>query len=425
MKITKVLLINPPIGIEGIILHPPLGIGYIERVLTKHNYEVKIIDMPILNMIPEDIVLELGDFNPSIIGIGVMTKTFAQAINVAKVCKQTMPNIKIVFGGAHPTFRAKETLERHIEVDYVLKYEAEYSFLQLLQELEKKESNFKIVEGLAFRQGDLIIENAPPKLIMNLDELDFPDRRLFPYEKYLEKDDETTLITMRGCPFSCKFCSSTLMGRKIRKRSIENLLPEIRHILDLGFKSIFFSDDTFTFDKHRVIELCETLMASNLNFRWTCNMRLSDSNEEMLQVMKKAGCYRVFVGIESGSDQILDTIHKKVTTSQIKLAVEQIKKSGIQVHASFALGMPGETEESIKQSIEFAKTLDPEMISFNILTPYPGTSLADCPEKEGTIIFDKYWYEKEDWFKRPIATSETIDIKKLEKLVSFAYFNFV
>lgn len=424
-KINNILLINPPIGIEGIILHPPLGLGYIERTLTKNNYRVKILDMPILNLFSKDLKKELIKFKPSIIGISVMTKTFAQSIEVAKVCKKELPDVEIVLGGPHPTFCASEILSRHKEIDYVIKYEAEYVFLDFLRELSKKQGNLRKVEGLVFREEKKIIENRNPQLIEDLDSLDFPNRKLIPYKKYLEKDDETTMITMRGCPFNCKFCSSTLMGRKIRKRSVQNLLPEIRHILKLGFKSIFFSDDTFTFDKNRVIELCKLILSNNLKFRWTCNMRITDANKEMLAYMKKAGCYRVFVGIESGSDLILNTIHKKLVVKQIKSAVQMIKYAKIEVHASFALGMPGETEESIKASIRLAKDLNPEMISFNILTPYPGTALSDNPEKEGIIIFDKYWYEKKDWFKRPIATSKTITIEQLEKMVRLAYFEFV
>lgn len=392
-------------------------------MLKKSNHKVNIIDMPILNLSYDDLKNELKKQNPGIIGISTMTKTFAEGVVAANVCKEVFPNLPVIMGGPHVTFKPEETLERQKNIDIIVIYEGEYTMPEIVEAIEKNKS-LENIEGIAFRKNGKIIKTKIREPIKNLDALPHPDRNFFPVKLYLEKDDETTLITARGCPYRCKFCSTTIMGRYLRLRSIANVSPEIEHVLGFGFKSIFISDDTFTCNKKRVIEMCNEFIKNKFDFRWTCNMRIDNAWQDMLKLMKKAGCYRVFIGAESSATTVLENINKKITQNQTISSVKKIQKAGIEVHASFALGMPGETPETIKETVEFAKKLRPNMISFNILTPYPGTEIYEQPEKNGIIIPDKLWYEKRNWPFIPIAGTTAISPEKLDMLVKNAYIEY-
>jgi anaerobic magnesium-protoporphyrin IX monomethyl ester cyclase len=419
----KITLINPRIPLENIILHPPLGIGYIAMMLKKSNHDVNIIDMPILNLSYDDLKKEIAKQKPDLIGISTMTKTFAEGVMAADACKEVYPKVPVVMGGPHVTFKPEETLERQKSIDIIVIYEGEYTMPELAEAIEKNK-NLDDIEGIAFRKNRKIFKTKIREPIKNLDALPYPNRNLFPIKLYMEKDDETTLITARGCPYRCKFCSTTIMGRYLRLRSIENVMPEVDHVLSLGFKSIFISDDTFTYNKERVIKMCKEFIRNKFDFRWTCNMRIDNAWEDMLKWMKKAGCYRVFIGAESSATSVLENINKKITQNQTIDSVKKIQKAGIEVHASFALGMPGETPETIRQTVNFAKKLKPGMISFNILTPYPGTEIYEQPEKNGIIMPDKLWYEKRNWPYNLITGTKRITPQRLRKLVKEAYISY-
>ena len=418
----RITLINPPLPLQEVIQHPPLGLGYIAMMLKKAGHKVNIVDMPISNTSYDLLKSEIKIHRPDLIGISAMTKTFAEGIVVAETCKEALPDVPIVMGGPHVTFKPEETLERHRQIDLVTVYEAEYSIPELANALEKGES-LKGIDGIAFRENGAVVRTKVRAPIDDLDSLPYPDRRMYPLDLYLRKDDETTIITARGCPYRCKFCSTTIMGRYLRTRSIGNVMPEIEHIISCGFKSLFISDDTFTCNRNRVIAMCDEFIRSGLDFRWTCNMRIDNAWPEMLVSMKKAGCYRVFVGAESSAASVLANIDKRITQDQTLKAVRMIQKTGIEVHASFALGMPGETPKTIEDTVKFAKKLKPDFISFNILTPYPGTDIFDNNEKYG-VVFDKLWYENRNWPYAAISGLNNLSSDKLGKLVKKAYIDY-
>ena len=419
----RIVLINPPVPLKNIIVHPPLGLGYIAMILKQGGHDVKVIDMPILEMDAKKLVKTLRYFNPDLIGISTMSKTYAESVICTSYCKRNFPNVPIIEGGPHVTFTAEETLRRNKDVDIVTTYEGEYTMYELANVIENNKA-LENIKGICFRKDGKIVKMPVREPITKLDNLPYPDRKIYPIKKYLKRDDETTIIGARGCPFRCKFCSTTRMGRYLRLRSIENIIEELNHVLSFGFKSIFFSEDTFNFSEKRVNSFCDAIIKENLDFRWTCNFRLDLASKTMLEKMKKAGCYRVFVGIETSSGMILNNIDKKIDREKIYKTCKKIQSTGIEIHASFAFGMPGETTETIKESVKFAKQLRPDMISFNILTPYPGTELYEHPKKYGIVMPDLFWYENRDWVNVPIAGTESITPEKLEKLVKLSYIEY-
>lgn len=419
----KIALVNPNTYLEDII-HPPLGLALLATICKQYGYKVHVFDLPILKWSDEKAANEITKFQPDIVGFTVTTKIYASAIEIAKILKKNIPQAKIIMGGPHPTFAGYNILERIHDIDFIILFEAENSLFQLLQALRDNKSHNHI-PGLGFRINQKTVINLPAPPIGNLDLLPIPDREFFPLAKYLTRDDETTVLTARGCPNHCAFCSTTRMGRRLRARSAKNVADEVRYVLNLGFRSIFFSDDTFTYSEKRVHELCNEFQKISGKWRWTCNMRLQDARPEILEPMAKSGCYRVFVGVESSSTKLLERINKRCPANQAIELSKIIKNYGVEIHASFLFGLPGETEKTIMQTIKYAKKMNPDMISFNILTPYPGTELYENPGKYGIIMPDRFWFEKKDWYEKPVSGTSAISPENLIGQVKKAYVEFL
>ncbi len=294
----------------------------------------------------------------------------------------------------------------------------------------KGRKELKNIKGIAFRKNGIIYINKPMPLIEDLDSLPFPARTLFPYQKYYKKDFETTLRGGRGCLFNCKFCLQSKMARKLRWRKVEEIIKELKEVINLGFKSVFFEDENFTTDKNRMIKFCEEKIKNNLNIRWSCNSRISDYNKndrltfKMLSAMRDSSCYRIFSGVESYNDFFLKKINKNIKVNQVKETIKLIHSFNIEVHGSFIVGLPGISKGGHVKLVEFAKSLNLDVVSFNMMTPYPGTELHSEADNLGIIIPDKYWYEKRDWYKRSIAGTDLVKPEEIDKVLREVYFNY-
>lgn len=432
----KTLIINSKLPILDGITHIPLRVAYMAAVLRLNHFPVKTIDLAIEEKSDEQLMKEINKRQPRLIVIDsettvLETKNFCCAIETAKKIKALFPEIKIVMTGAHVTFRDIETLKRHKEISYIIRYEPDYVLTNLVKALDNKKKLFQ-VKGITYRRGSHIIRNPEEPPIMNLDKLPFPARDLLPIKKYLEKDSETIVQGSRGCTNRCYFCQSSAMDRTIRFRSIQNIIKEIQQVLALGFESIFFSDNDFGILEERVIQFCKELLRKKIKFKWACNMRADRIKDTLscnkkLVLMKKSGCYRVFMGFETISNNILKNINKGINVNNLLTAANLLKKHKIALHASFLFGLPGDTEEKIKATVNFAKKLNPEIATFNLLTPYPGTPIGDFPEKFGIVVPDKFWYEKKEIFEKQIhiTGNKHLSPKKIQELGNWAYRSFL
>ena len=422
----KVLFVNPPqtaskYKFMGVIA-PPLGIAYMAGVLQENNIDVEILDASAEDMDFKDVEKELLKRKPDLVALTALTPTIGRALETAQVVKETLPDSIVVMGGYHPTFNFIETLEDE-NVDIVIRGEGEYIMLNLVQALENQ-SSLHDVKGIVFedKNSKEIVVNPEAPLIQDLDELPFPALNLLPMKKYrlLDMDTHmTTMITTRGCPMQCSFCSSAAMhGKKIRERSVENIVDEIEYLkTNYDIDTIAFMDDTFTLKKRKVMAICDEILKRNIEIMWGCTSRVDTLDEKLLKKMKEAGCITIFIGVESADQQQLDNMCKNTTIAKIENAF----KLKIRTIASVALGMPGDTKEIMNKTVKFVHKLKPNYAIYSLATPYPGTRFY----KEA---FEKNLIKIKDWSKYTLITPilETIDcsLNDMRKIQAKAFMKF-
>lgn len=426
----KVLFVNPPqtaskYKFMGVIA-PPLGIAYMDGVLQENNIDVEILDASAEDMDFKDVEKELLKRKPDLVALTALTPTIGRALETAQIVKETLPDSIVVMGGYHPTFNFIETLEDE-NVDIVIRGEGEYIMLNLVQALENQ-SSLHDVKGIVFedKNSKEIVVNPEAPLIQDLDELPFPALNLLPMQKYrlLDMDTHmTTMITTRGCPMQCSFCSSAAMhGKKIRERSVENIVDEIEYLkTNYDIDTIAFMDDTFTLKKRKVMAICDEILKRNIEIMWGCTSRVDTLDEKLLKKMKEAGCITIFIGVESADQQQLDNMCKNTTIAKIENAFKIAHKLKIRTIASVALGMPGDTKEIMNKTVKFVHKLKPNYAIYSLATPYPGTRFY----KEA---FEKNLIKIKDWSKYTLITPilETIDcsLNDMRKIQAKAFMKF-
>jgi radical SAM superfamily enzyme YgiQ (UPF0313 family) len=414
----KVLLINPPyfnskykfIGLVA----PPLGLAYIAAVLEENSIDVMIIDAAALEMSWETLESEIRRISPQLVAITALTPTISNALKTAELTKKTCPQAIVVMGGYHPTFNNREILGKAY-VDIVVMGEGEYTFLDLVKTLSEG-GDLKKVRGIAY---DNLVTSARP-LICDLDEIPFPARHLLPMDHYKilnMKLHTTTMISGRGCPMQCSFCSSAAMhGNKLRIRSPENVVDEMEHLIeDHEAGMIAFMDDTFTLKPSRVSEICDEIKKRDINVYWGCTTRADTLSRKLLHKMSDSGCITMFLGVESADQQQLDRVNKQMTVDKIRRAFTIARENDIRTIASVVLGMPGDTRKSIERTIKFVIELKPSYALFSLATPYPGTKFYQEAVHNNLI-------KVKDWSKYTLLSPvlETVDcsmdeLKKLQK----------
>ncbi|MBI4708681.1 MAG: radical SAM protein, partial [Candidatus Portnoybacteria bacterium] len=268
-------------------------------------------------------------------------------------------------------------------------------FSQLINCLDKK-SPLDNIKGLAYfdKKNNILIDNGPAETIQDLDSLPFPARELTPYKRYsalIMRSPVTSLFTSRGCPFRCKFCDRPALGKIFRARSAENVFQEIKECLKLGIKDFLIYDDTFTVDQQRVIDICKKIIDAKLDIQFNIRARVNTVNPELLHYLKKAGCLTIHYGVESGSEKILKSINKGITLKQVKQAFAWTRKEKIQALAYFMIGHPQETEEDIKKTLKFIRSIDADYVMISIYTPFPRTESYDLGIGQG--VFPDVWLE--------------------------------
>jgi radical SAM superfamily enzyme YgiQ (UPF0313 family) len=427
----KVVLVNPPITtrIETVsklgLRAPPLGLAYLGAMLEKENVDVTIIDAAVKEMSHSDVEEMLRSLNPDAIGVTSTTATINDALKTVTIAKQQCPQAVTVLGGCHVTFMPSETLASCPALDIGVMGEGEVTMSEIAKAL-KENTRFSAIDGIVYRKDGQIVVNKSRALIENLDAIPFPARHLLPMSRYTVLGQKTVLasmITSRGCPFHCIFCSSSLMyGKQFRSRSPENVVDEIEEIVTkYKTHALEFLDDTFTVNKHRAEEIARQIIQRKLDVRWIFGSRADLITKDLLNVFKKAGCYMFYLGVESGSERVLKTLKKGISLQQVRDALRAAREVGIEVTGSFIFGSPDETKADAMATINFAREAGFDFAQFTSMTPYPGTEVYELAKRDGLIM-------TEDWSKfttiEPVMRTRQLDVKQISKLIFKAYKNF-
>lgn len=414
----RVLLINTPYPYEECPV-PPLGLAYLAGILRREKVEVRILDLLMTRYSPDLLRRELRDFQPHVVGATCSTVNFKAASRILKLCKNFDAGIVTLIGGPHASFVARELIEKAPWMDVVVMGEGDHTVVDLVRVLSDG-SDLAQVTGIAFRKNGKAVVNAPRPLIRNLDSLPLPARDLLPVSKYRALRVPFTVITSRGCPFGCIFCSAPKMfGRGVRYRDPRLVVDEIEMInRELGFQEINIVDDTFTVKEPHVNAICQGIRDRNLKITWSVYSRVDTINPRMLKTMTEAGCNWACFGLESGSQKILDTIKKRITTEKSREAIRMATESGLNVLASFILGLPGEDPETADQTVSLAKELfDTYKVSygFHLLAPMPGTEVRERADEYGIRILTHNWSRYNA--NRPVAETRTFSAAQMMDIV--------
>ena len=403
----KILLIAPNylkvysyVSEEATMILPPLGLVYIAGYLRANGIEIQVLDLAALRYQDDQARAAISASNADLVAMAATTNTIMEAYNLAKMTKKVLPHAKIAVGGPHPTMEPIRTLKECAELDFCIISEAEETMLELSRALQDNTS-VKTILGISYRdeQENGLVKVTPARpLIQDLDKLAFPARDLLPLQKYwtpgVRRYPFATMMTSRGCPYSCTFCSNfRTQGKQFRYRSPENVLAEIDELVNkYGVKEINIIDDNFTFMPGRVKEICDLLIKRNydLILKTGNGIRSDRVNLPMLKHMKKAGFYLVAFGIESGNPEILKKMRKGETKEQIRQSVKWAKQAGLITEGFFMFGNEGEGRKEMLQTIEFAKELDLNIAQFQVYTPVPGSPYYEKIMKDGRVFSQKW-----------------------------------
>lgn len=336
----------------------------------------------------------IENYHPDIVGISVLTPKLTSALRIAEIAKEFSSKIIVVCGNHHATARPNDILS-HKCIDFLVRGEGEHTFHELIKALIEGNEAYKDTKGLSYKINGTIINNELRGLIPDLDSLPVPNRRLLMESETYSNEQLSMVMTSRGCPFNCGFCaSSTIWRRKVRFRSIEHIYREIRELgEDYGIRNITFMDDSFTVNSRKVVELCNALIADKINITWSCLTRVDIISDSLIALMKKSGCTKIVVGIESGNERILQFINKNTTLNMIRNAVGILRRHNMFWAGFFLFGLPTETEAEILDTLSFMREIRPDWAHVSMFTPYPGTTLYDyC--RENKIIGDNVNYDK-------------------------------
>jgi len=434
-----ILLINPSVNYKenwGIISKfadkvPPLNLLYLLSFIHSKGFKADIIDCNIETDPVNAILKKIKEENYSFVGFTVTTPLVERVYELSKIIKENHPRIIQLAGGAHPTFMSEDFLQ-HSNIDYVVRGEGEITLLEILEGKEISEIN-----GLSYHQGSIFIHNRDREPVKDLDTLPVPEYERLPMIKYLPSVDTAKrlpvfhLMTSRGCPMKCIFCVGNLMFNKTwRMQSVERMLEECEiAVKKFGARQIRFIDDNFVLNNKRVEEFSKGMIKNGLHKKviWSCAARVDSVTEDILPLMKKAGCFLIYYGIESGNEGILKKINKKINKQQIIRATALTRKSGLESRASFVIGLPTETEDNILETIDFARNLELDYASFSIAVPYPGTELYEIAKRENRITdckWDSYIQTIGFTKKNPVYCPSGISEETLKRMQKYAFRRF-
>jgi radical SAM superfamily enzyme YgiQ (UPF0313 family) len=387
----RVLLINPFYPITE-TPSPPLGLAYLAGALEAAGVSVQILDLVVMPKTPTTIAEALNRFQPDVVGVTAVTMSAETAFTIVREVKAIAPEMMTVMGGPHVTFSTDATLSAVPELDVIVRGEGEHTFLELLTETDPR--RWHKIPGLAFRENGGT-RHTPWRAPENdLNRLPDPARHGLPLGRYRTLGMPVSVTTSRGCPFQCAFCvGRRMVGNRVRYRPPLRVVNEIQGLADLGFRQVNLADDLFTANPRHCLTICDEILRRRLSIRWSSFARVDTVSVPLLTRMREAGCHAVSFGIESGSPDILKRVGKKITLAQAEDAVAMCRQAGLEAHASFILGLPGETTETLEQTMTFARRLEKQGLNygFHLLAPFPGTAIGDDPEHFGLQVLSRHW----------------------------------
>ncbi|MFH2021107.1 MAG: radical SAM protein [archaeon] len=408
----KTVLINPPITSQeryGSIVkdgggrQAPLGICFVAAVLRKNNFPVSVIDAEGENLTYKDIMERLRNENADIVGITSTTVAFHRSLELAKSIRKFDKNITIIIGGSHVSAMPEMTMKYDC-FDIGAYGEAEYTFLELAQKVSNND-DWKNIDGIVYNDNGKIVKTLPRPLIADLDELPYPAIDLLsnldlynpPPMNYLNKP-VLSVVTSRGCPNQCIFCDHSVFGNKYRYHSAKRIVEEIKHLIkEYGAKEISIVDDNFTVNKNRVYEFCDLMIKNRVKIPWNARISANTVSKDMLKKMREAGCWYLEIGIETGSPKVLKDIKKGTTHDKISEMVKYADELGYHVKGFFMIGHPTDTEKSIRQTIDYAKSIPLTDIVTTIFTPFYNTQAYEEAKTHGRFLYKQDWTKLSTW----------------------------
>ncbi len=385
----KVLLINPPYPMEE-SPSPPFGIMSLGAFLIDKGFDVRVEDYIVNHYSRKRAASVAREYRPDVIGSTGVTMNINTAIGILRDYHEESPSSAIIIGGPHVSFDAQNILSGNTFVDFVVRGEGELTTVELLENLGNPE-RYRDIRGLSYRDGNEIVHGEWREFIPDINILPLPARHLIQLSKYKALGLPINMITSRGCPFECIFCvGSKMVGRRVRYFDTKRVVDEFEMLAGMGFRQINIVDDLFTSHKKRCTEICEEIIRRGIKHPWTAFARVDTVSKELLDVMKASGCTTLCFGIESGNQEILDRVKKKTTLEKIEKAICVCNDAGILPMASYIMGLPGESPDTVRETMEFARKLC-NSYGFHILAPFPGTEVRDKAEEYGMKILTSDW----------------------------------
>lgn len=408
---SKIVFAIPPLSLEerygslgkGGVEMPAIGVLCLASICIKNHFDVSIVDSPAFDYDFNSAAENILEQNPDYIGISSTTVSISNAANLAQQLVQKGFSKPIILGGPHVSAVPIETMKRFPQFTVGVVGEGENTIIELLQVLNNESDLLSGVKGLVVKNGDEVKLTPPRTPIKDLDELPLPAWELLPpldsYKLSATRFSKTpvgSILTSRGCYAKCTFCDTNVFGRTIRGHSPEYVIKMIEDLVQrFDIKSLIINDDTFAYDKKRLFTICEMMIEKKINIEWSCSSRINLMTPKALQIMRKAGCFQIAYGIESGSQTILDFLKKDVKLEKIQKTLEWTREAGIRSKGYFMIGIPGDTKETIEQTITFSKKIELDDFQVTFCTPFPGTELYGIAEHYGD--FEDKWEKMNMW----------------------------
>jgi radical SAM superfamily enzyme YgiQ (UPF0313 family) len=387
-NMTRLLLINPPYPFEECPA-PPFGLMSLAAYLIREGFDVRIEDYIVEPYSVERVRQVLSEYRPNIVGATAVSMNVKKALAILEDFRAVNPELVTMIGGPHATFDAEGMLS-HSHIDYVIRGEGEVTTTELLAALESCR-DINSIKGISYRKNGRTIHNDNRPFIEDINTLPFPARDLVKISKYRALNFPINMMTSRGCPYSCIFCvGHRMVGNRVRYFDVNRVVDEFEMLSKLGFKQINIVDDLFTSHRKRCIEICEGIIARGIKHAWSAFARVDTIHGDMLEKMANAGCRHLCFGIESGNQEILDRIKKRTTLDTCRRAADLCRKAGIEPMASYILGLPGETKETVRKTFAFAEEMGVSY-GFHVLAPFPGTEVRMKSAEYGISILTDDW----------------------------------
>jgi anaerobic magnesium-protoporphyrin IX monomethyl ester cyclase len=408
---------TPIEGLHTIALRPPMDLLYIGAALERQGVKCTLTDFPGERLDWDHLQDDLKRLRPDVLVLSTTTPTLERDLRAAQMAKAVRQDTIVIAKGAHFWRDQPDILKKYPMIDVIMRGEYEETIADLVTQ-----PDWSKVEGIIFRRGGKIVSTGKRPFLEDLDQIPYPARHLANNALYFRPDTgelQTTIVTNRGCPEKCVFClAPRVAGRENRVRSVANIVGELEDCVNqYGIRNFLFRSDTFTLSPEWVIELCQGIERAGLRIKWSCNSRVDTLNGEMLRAMREVGCWLVSFGVESGSQEILDLMKKGITKEQVRAAVNLCRLEGVLTSVYFLIGTPWESEATFRETVDFAKQLEPDFVEFFYAYPFEGTEMYVIAANEGLLERGQFPLSA---YSKPATPSKYLTLERISEMRSEA-----